>query len=156
MKATELRIGNWIQGTHPSGRNFEGVVESISKDGTIIHYIKGDGGYSDQIEDLQPIHLTEEWLKKEPYGIKEWKGNGADYQPETSKTKQVFYYLSEDIYLVFETWSYRKSEDDEWINEYSCFISSLDTSISLTKQEVHVLQNLYFALTGEELTLDSI
>jgi hypothetical protein len=113
-------------------------------------------GYSPswiEFENFVGIPLTEEWLKKEPYRIKEWKGNGADYQPETSKTKQVFYYLSEDIYLVFETWSYRKSEDDEWINEYSCFISFYDTSISLTKQEVHVLQNLYFALTGCELTI---
>ena len=139
MKANELRIGNWVKrDTQPDGFQIDCMSFTYCEK------------YNDWYE---PIPLTEEWLNKEPERVKEWKGNGADYQPETSKTKQVFYYLSEDVYLVFETWSYRKTEDDEWVDEYSCFISFHDSSIFLTKQEVHILQNLYFALTGNELEI---
>jgi len=155
MKENELRIGNFIQcyrlpiDKEKTHHKIKGVFYSepyncycvALEDGFIINVNKG----------IEPIKLTEDWLKKEPYKIKEWKGNGYDYQPETSKTKQKYYLLSEDVFLVFETWSYRKTEEDEWINEESVFINYYDAQIFPKEKVVHCFQNLYFALTGLEL-----
>lgn len=145
MKANELRIGNFVYpfddiNLVDSKTIFRDCVQVCVKD-------------FENTEHLTPIPLTEEWLNRKPYKIKEWKGNGADYQPETSKTKQVYYLLFEDIYLVFETWSWRKSEEDEWIIDNNVFVDYYGSSITLRKKEVHILQNLVFVLTGEELEL---
>jgi hypothetical protein len=144
MRAIDLRIGNYIK-----VKGKVDVVLGIADN----DYCTENYGHGVLNSDIKPIELTEELLKKEPYKTKQWKGNGQDYQPETSKTKQVYYYLSEDIYLVFETWSWRKKEADEWIDEHGCYIDFYGKDIHLTKKEVHILQNLYFALTGNELLI---
>lgn len=151
MEARELRIGNLIQLYRRPTDNEMSIGVIIGVDDTnveledyfVVNHKKG----------ISPIPLTEEWFKEQPRRIKEWKGNGADYQPETSKTEQIYYELFEDCFCVFETWSYRKDEYSEWINEHSVFVIYSDNQISLYKHEVHVLQNLIFALTGEELTI---
>lgn len=151
MKAKELRIGNIIRIEHDA---FDYEVIEIRRNALELDSEKGDKHINSiSFSSCKPIPLTEEWFKRPPDKVKEWKGNGADYQPETSKTVQHYYELAEDVYLVFQTWSWRKNEEDEWNNEYSVFLNYWNNEIHLYKFEIHVLQNLYFALTGEELTI---
>lgn len=146
MKATELRIGNYVY----MGK-FSIPRLGITSDGNTQLTANGIFLIEQKLMDAKPIPLIEEWLNKPPTEIKEWKGNGSDYQPETSKTNQRIYQLEEEIYLVFQQWSYRKTEQDEWISDETIFINYYHDAISLYKDEVHVLQNLIFALTGKEL-----
>lgn len=114
MKATELRIGNWV---------------SIgNKDQTIDLHIQFDfdegGWYVDDmnIDNVRPIPLTEEWLVKlgVPLGFETFSNN----------------YMIED---TIDAYCVRLSYD-----------VGMSKFIAETKY-VHQLQNLYFALTGEEL-----
>ena len=79
------------------------------------------------IEELEPIPLTEEWLTR--FGFKE-VGNNC-------------WLVGNGFYIDF-----RKSHIEEgfvyWID-----VNSNDNFIQI--KHVHQLQNLYFALTGEEL-----
>jgi hypothetical protein len=163
MEATELKIRNWI--------NDQGRIMMVSGIPTI-------SGENEAIElcrvyrmtektvtlgSLLPIPLTEEWLlrfgfeKKEPFS---WKGNGADYQPETSKTEQIDFVLN-DFFVRFEKRCYRKDENSEWICEDSIqlfrglwYNDSREDRIPCNPiQYVHQLQNLYLDLTGEDLEI---
>ena len=72
------------------------------------------------------IPLTEEWLLK--FGFEKIKNNGIDYE------------LHDCVISVNAKWM--------WTAE-----SKLNEVRTLIPTHVHTLQNLYFALTGEELTI---
>ena len=61
--------------------------------------------------------------------------------------------VNDSFKIVRQEWSYRALETDEWITETIYFIKYFDYKIYLYRYEVHVVQNLYFALTGKELEL---
>ncbi|WP_207425983.1 hypothetical protein [Pedobacter sp. SYSU D00535] len=75
---------------------------------------------------IEPIPLTEEWLLK--FGLKEHSLG--------------YYYLTDDVIISVEGQVYFETGTNvtHWMCE--CYT-------------VHQLQNLYFALTSEELTLNS-
>ena len=148
MRSNELRIGNWVESYLPPQ-----ISEWIEVEVSLHTLIKMRD--HEMKHGCRPIPLTEDWakLKFDFINTKGWKGNGFDYQPDTSKTKQSKYRIGNEIELVFERWSYRKTENDDWIHEDSIHIDYFGDCISLYKYEVHVLQNLYFALTGKELTI---
>jgi len=77
-------------------------------------------------KDIKPIPLTEEWLLK--FGFEKIKNNGIDYE------------LHDCVISVNAKWM--------WTTE-----SNLNEVRTLIPTHVHTLQNLYFALTGEELTI---
>ncbi len=111
MKATELRIGNWV---YPS-------VGDVSAEQ--VTEIKSHDTIYCATERMQLIPLTEEWLER----------FGFENMPDSKTfTKNAFIYDLETESLY---------HDDE----------SLVHSESITLHYVHQLQNLYFALTGEEL-----
>jgi hypothetical protein len=83
--------------------------------------------FNDKIE-LKAIDLTEEWLLK--FGFKKDLGN------------DLFFDVNSNSFLIFQ--NNRIELLDEENNKCICFCKS-----------VHQLQNLYFALTGEELTFKS-
>lgn len=115
MKASELRIGNWVD----SGDHFGEIqVQVIQKDG-INPFDWGQGNHCIHFyESIKPIPLTEEWLMK--FGFE--KNIGWD--------DMVYYILNGvDVYEMIDYYEYA------------------DAKI----KHVHQLQNLYFALTGEEL-----
>lgn len=133
MKATELRIGNWLN------HNIENKPYAIT---TISRHPEHEDcymvlfGYMPHctLEFMSPIPLTEEWLVKFGFsGITE----DSRYFIKCGRKEIAMECTQEDKY---EYLLYRR---DVGIPFYGIgFI-----------QYVHTLQNLYFALTGEELTI---
>ena len=126
MKANELRIGNLIIGeyTHDYDRKEQLLCKVVVIDsvGETQHSIWVDSNSSvETFDDFKPIPLTEDWLKR--FGA----------------TK---YY--NDTYHIAFMWII-KIDNNTW--EVRVNLDFLLCDI----QYVHQLQNLYFALTGEEL-----
>ena len=118
MKATELRIGNYITTEYMNKSIFK--VISIHSDRIYFESVR-ENFKSDTIQNyIKPIQLTEEWLFK--FGF----------------DKAVNGWWSSD-----EIFSYRDGYFGFGVDRY--------TKI----QYVHELQNLYFALTGEDLTIQT-
>ena len=124
MEAKELRIGNYI---HPLLDKKE-VAE-------ICYIGENDFGYerlSDkeyfQGNSIKPIPLTEEWLVKFGFELEDEK---------------IYYHLDsyEDIYITKTSYS------------FSIYNATHFTNIKQGIKYVHQLQNLYFALTNEELII---
>lgn len=129
MKASELRIGNWYK----SVKYGCPVVCNLSDLYELYH--KADGAYNDPPIDevFEPIPLTEEWLLKFRF-------------KEIGKTK---------VYIIYEIMQVHLQWCDNKLFWVGCFGSErsyfpLDDSLFHIKY-VHQLQNLYYALTGEEL-----
>lgn len=112
MKASELRIGNYVKTNH------DFVIKSYSAEG-LYNIVK-------RIDEYKPIPLTEEWLLK--FGLK-----------QSNTDKKRFYILGTDIYIF---------------NESKIFFNAGSSNLSIQLYYVHQLQNLYFALTNEELTYE--
>jgi hypothetical protein len=136
MKASELRIGNLIKGVYykHDDEDEETELETICKVVTLD--VSGIGDYpiyvySDEdiehFSDFEPIPLTEEWLLK--FGF-EVSGGEISY----NKNKLSIYYG--------DTILSGKNGRTYW-NSW--------TILEESPKYVHQLQNLYFALTGEEL-----
>jgi hypothetical protein len=78
------------------------------------------------IEDFEPIKITEEWLLKLGF---EYNDNIGIYQNGGFDVD-----IEDDVYCHF------------YMNDYGDWYKYIEY--------VHQLQNLYFALTGEELTVE--
>ena len=115
MKASELRIGNYIFLTKDVNKSY--VITKTS--GAIIDYIECESVLS------KPILLTEEWLLK--FGFE--KGS-----------------------LIYKNDSFNLNGEIVFKGENSFRYFGLETKIKY----VHQLQNLYFALTGYELTIKEL
>lgn len=133
MKANEWRIGNYIY-NYINGYRCLCKVNSIDINGIrvwdFIKEVKDDTNQSYTYETF-PIPLTEEWLIK--FGLNETKDqdlfrvNYVNYHKGSNTFSYcIDYYFSEEGYVenMFKEIKY-----------------------------VHELQNLYFALTNEELTI---
>ena len=134
INAKELRIGNYIN--FPHGID---VVESIpfSDDDPdevphySTHYI--DGHHPDA---LSPVELTPEILEKAGYKDGQLKLNAVDYL--TFDGSNVFF-------TTYDT-------PPEWWNDRT--ERAYNTmQISSNLKYLHQLQNLTYAITGEELTI---
>lgn len=133
MKIIELRIGNIVG--FKNRDDCYCVVTDLSSAGG-IHLIRKfyDGDEDDQpevIDDITPIPLTEEWLLK--FGF-----NNINSKEYGIKCGSCWMSLSNPKNM------------GEW-QDYYCWIFDRFKFIEL--KYVHQLQNLYFALTGEELTI---
>ena len=123
MKANKLRIGNLIRWI--STGEIDTVKDIFSAGGK-----HGAGGKHESInnvniQDCEPIPLTEEWLKR--FGFE--------------KNMEIYYYhskMSQIIIKQMPNWHLVKTISGNQI-----------TSIN----NVHQLQNLYFAFTGNELKI---
>jgi hypothetical protein len=126
MKASELRIGNFI--TQIIYKDTHDEEKEILVDWQEIWWI------SKNTKSYRPIILTEEWLLK--FGFDKRISN-------CFKLNNFFIDLRYDDILekdrtIFSRW-----------DNYHCLYFNLSDL-----KYVHQLQNLYFALTGEELTLN--
>ena len=127
MKANELRINNLVDRV-----DYICNVKAIDEDGVILEPINYKGEVSG-FQELKPIKLNKKWLVK--LGFKHIGKN--DYAIDVSFDTQLIicsglHFIFQDVFdiKIFTTFSGRKI------------------------QYVHQLQNLYFALTGEELKIE--
>lgn len=130
MKASELRIGNYL-----NGKQGPVAVSEIRENNRVkIH----DNASSFTVGTCLPfIPLTEEWLLKFGFHLRD--GFSNTFQLNVEKHQYV---CSEITY-----------SEKEGLLRFSNGQVKGATLIPHIKY-VHQLQNLYFALTGEELTLE--
>ena len=142
MKPEELRIGNWVMDVSNPDNPFE-------KQWTFTDYHHAydalDGNVSDFYRlGFEPIPITKEWLER--FGFKEEDKS----EPEHGNfwTKWIYDYAYSFAYAAFR---------DDW----GIYIEYTDSPfppdhgkkyfIDCGYKHIHQLQNLYYALTGEEL-----
>ena len=122
MKASELRIGNYVKYLTLNGNS----------------EILANGIYLFELGELEldPILLTEEWLLK--FGF------------ENNKHGNWNRYFKDGIYpRSFAFQFYKNGRVDFWYGDFN--VGNLNRIKYNPLQYVHQLQNLYFALTGKEL-----
>jgi len=127
MKASELRIGNFFDWSPLAsmGRGQDQVT--VSNIG--YHYL------------MNPITITEEWLVK--FGFKCVHIKNIHYTVNDPNGVAELHKIS-----IFPT------VNNQWHIAFSDELNGYKDYIPTTKiSHVHQLQNLYFALTGEELTI---
>ena len=136
MNANELRIGNYV----------------FTKDKHLILFTSFFGLCNAEVspDKFEPIPLTEEWLVE--FGFK--KERRKKVSPKHGS------FFSRNIWDYKYSFAYAKFRDDwGFYNSYTDAPDPKDNNkfdfISCGTKYVHQLQNLYFALTGEELTLKS-
>lgn len=127
MIANELRMGNVVT----FNDNEELIVTSIFEKG--IHD-KNYNGYD--YGDLRPIKITNEWLLR--FGFIECSGKYGEYF-KCSKLDGFRIWFFENEYT--NCWQIGRKDYDK---DDTVFIHG-------NVKTIHQLQNLYFALTGEEL-----
>ena len=123
MKATELRIGNYYQYAGNGGIVYTQVQAIKYNQFGLLSDFDGTN-----FEICKPIQLTEEWLLKFGFEL---------------INNEFFRSRNSEICLF---WTANKNKIIPEYNEKR-LITGYDF------KHVHQLQNLYFALTGEELTL---
>lgn len=131
IAANELRIGNWV--THFG--NY-GKIESIKKDfGNYLVYGKlNNCDFGNVIDAIQPIPLTPEILEKCGFEI---------------HSKYSFWNFITKNGFAISMWMEDKPCAGFEIKGV-CYWGEGFTEV----KHLHQLQNLYFALTGQELTVN--
>lgn len=95
----------------------------------------------------------------------EWKGNGQDYQGETSKTEQRDYIKWQGdhsfVFIVRDTkWYWRMYEKSEWqldqhwsIHANDCYYPKVEAPVPLNYllKDIKQVKTIFKALTGESL-----
>lgn len=125
MKASELRIGN-IFLEEVRGQKQEFIITAIN---SITHTAIDVDDNITSIDYLIPIPLTEEWLLK--------FGFDRPFAPP------IYEIVTANLDKRFRI---HKVGEKSWMLGYY-------ESITASIEYVHQLQNLYFALTGEELEI---
>ena len=136
LKPTDLRIGNfvtWIDDEDEPDTYMCLTVQGLVGDGTIWvgwEWEFGEGDSTDcGLDDIKPIPITPKWLER--LGFK--ASNGFPYSKCTDEYENTSLIVDEDICY------------------YGISINGKIVWSISRKINVHQLQNLYFALTGEEL-----
>lgn len=125
MKANELRIGNYIYSLET--QNFQRIT-GVTEEHPFFDSITFDYPNYDEIES---IPLTEEWILKFGFVYNGWN-----------------YYFGKYVFHA-----QGKKDNNEFLNtEFGIRKENKIIVISYHINFVHQLQNLYFALTGAELT----
>lgn len=134
MKASELRIGNYISIEYMNHEE-ETILEQcdvvcISGTGELtLDSLHDDDQVFTHLEDCKPIPLTEEWLLK--FGL-----NSGFLHFDSPK-------LTISVNLDAKNGGYNELQ----------VATSGTSDLIIECNYVHQLQNLYFALTGQELTI---
>jgi hypothetical protein len=131
IEANELRIGNYYYNQH--GHLNQTTTISKYKDLGVNHDL------------IQPIPLTEEWLLK--FGF-EMLDHAKRYGEGFVSAHGWRAKYSIDGLRILQP-----SEKSNWANKQNSFSIIGLSDVNLWIDYVHQLQNLYFALTNEELTI---
>jgi len=130
MTAVELRLGNWVYS--PSHKANYKVIK-LEFDAEV---------------NAEPIQLTEEWLLK--FGFKKYPNLRDTFRQEYYDSFQLD--IDEHTIISF---SIPIGYNDNIRCNYDKLYRSEEKKQSYRVKHIHQLQNLYFALTGEELTFKS-
>ena len=135
MRADELRIGNYLK---------KDVVVKI--DAKIIFDIWIE------TEEYEPIPITEEWVFKFGFEL-------FDYWPTFDEDNEApeFFYMQYKLKISGKSFYYTiySSNNEEW--QIAIKMKYFEDEILLSNiKYVHELQNLYFALRGEELIYNEL
>lgn len=142
LSATELRIGNWVMGD--TGKPFQ-IELSDFLDWWNDH---NSHEYGDHIH---PIPLTEDWLLKVKWKYHDWDVNRTDRKKER-------FYISPFFGEHREYWIELQLSNNSFGHSFMWLCwdigggkDHIHLPMGHKMDYVHQLQNLYFALTGEEL-----
>ncbi len=127
MKAEELRIGNWVTWEGEACK-LDGITRDFNDSPYDVEIEFSNGLFNrEPIEDLKPIPLSEEWLIRFGFLLEDfnWYKNDSD----------------DSFYISFES-------------DYGFYVGATTYGYLKAILYVHQLQNLYFALTGKELTIE--
>ena len=122
MKASELRIGNWV--------NLKDIITTYQKVIMIdseVNVIQCQNDIHSPLEDYEPIPLTEEILSGWGFEYDDINGDSGYWQKRPTDSGLFRILLGEDGFVY-------------------------DYQVDI--KYVHQLQNLYFALTNEELKIE--
>lgn len=125
MKATELRIGNWI---YVDGKPIDIASNVISE----YHWSE----LTTTPTTYSPIPLTEEWLKK--FGFKQWQSHVSI---NVGSENRIYWQIGKERNLFWESYD----------NTFT--LDRVNKEDSPRVKYVHQLQNLYHALTNQELEI---
>jgi len=136
MRSSELRIGNLVK---VDSNPFESVTQ-IFKDGVVTDAYDVVNSF----KDLEPIPLTEEWLVK--FGF-EKSIDGFEMSKDITirnnngwVKEMVFFQIDDGLCGVSLRDIYDCGEKETYV-------------IEIDIEYVHQLQNLFWCLTGKELTI---
>jgi len=126
IKANELRVGNYV-----NYKPIDDICDLSLQNRSVFNMIDVDdihlistGTMNDRFE---PIQLTEHWLIKFGFSTTQWDN--------------------------FNSYRLMVGDNDYTIVIYSDGNCEVGDIVTLKIKSVHQLQNLYFALTGEELEI---
>ena len=132
MKASELRIGNWVN-IFLNDVDYDTIQIKIDD----LYYILQKNGI------YEPVPLTEEWFQK----FERFYKDGEYWSVDINDYKYCFKYRDwAGNWAFYQEFTDSPFEHDEG-KKYP---------VSFDIYYVHQLQNLYFALTGEELIIKEI
>lgn len=132
IQARELRIGNWVMSTEASEPTQIYALGIVAQSQCEV---------AQSIPKYEPIPLTEEWLLK--FGFKKITDTKWNYKVGQWRIYQCNF-IERQI-NNFGVLTYDYNGDVDGVANFSYGIDS-----------VHQLQNLYFALTGEELQIKDV
>lgn len=128
MKANELRVGNLIS----HNKTTQEVISIFTYIDNTPTLMCAPFERETEITEFEPIPLTEEWLGKFGFVLQ------TDDSDEPDNLCKTFWSIPTKDYFNFDS-------------EFNSFIHC---GMELCRVDfIHQLQNLYFALTGEELTI---
>ena len=133
MIAHELRLGNYINALDDYDQAIASQVIALSDGaayideyGNRVLFYTLNGEYAPEQCSIEGINITEEWIKK--LGFEE----DSIIEKRFNNGDYQVYFFKDDDYIYFR---------------------QVGSTIAKIKY-IHQLQNLYFALTGNELTLN--
>lgn len=128
MKPTELRIGNYV-------KQYDKIVKLVGIIDDGVYFDEDINGMQGELwgyKDFNPIPLTEDWLKRFRF----------------EKVKYIDCYNWTFLFTEFDTFGVWQNKDK---NKFYYNVHYRQINLKY----VHQLQNLYFALTGKELTYEN-
>jgi hypothetical protein len=132
MKANELRIGNLLKKIIDNK-----IIEVTSLE---IECCEGMNGHFNLT--FEPIPLTEEWHNR--FGVLKNGFNSFEYKLKNNLNLYLTVIFTDDYVMIRQ--GEKKSINDDIISVWNKDKAKRD-------MYVHEWQNLWFALTGEELTI---
>ena len=135
MKITELRVGNWVYDTNSkTKREIKNILTTDL-----------DANVTEEIDAMEPIPLTEEWLNE--FGFRKDKGCEIDYITNVFYSKSIIKGTENHQERISINLPFNSCEIGDLSKEDDMYVFNVDVN------NVHQLQNLYFSLTNEELKI---